>query len=329
VIRGGNWGLPEANLNLDSAGYDLRVRLHKEMNMNLIRNWVGQTGTDHFYNACDKHGIMIWDDFWLANPVDGPHPLNNEMFMDNVRDKILNRRNHASVAIWCGRNEGYPPAALDSAMRVECSNLDGTRYYVSSSADRPVTGLGPYETKDPKWYFTQRGNTLHTEQGIVCVPSAESMRAMMPDEFRWPINDMWGKHDWTQPRVRIYTEDMARSYGEPTGLTDFCKKAQMLNMEGPKAMMETWQSNRGPGVIVWMTHPAWPSLICQSYDYYFEPTAAYFAFKKGSEPVHIMWRADNEKVQVVNNTLRPLKGLNALVEVYDFSGKKYRRLNKC
>ncbi|OUQ53961.1 hypothetical protein B5E60_05325 [Alistipes sp. An116] len=321
LVRGGNWGMADAMLHCDAKRYDTYVRLHKEMNLNMIRNWIGMEGDDEFYEACDRYGILIWDDFWLANPVDGPHPTDNAMFMRNVCDKIRHFRNHASVSVWTGRNEGYPPAALDSAMRYTTGLLDGTRYYLSSSAHAPVTGLGPYETKDPKWYLTHRGTTFHSEQGIVTPPNLESIRAMMPAESLWPINDMWGLHDWTQPRVQIFTDDMTRSYGEARSIEDFCRKAQMLNMEGPKALMESWQSNRGPGVMVWMSHPAWPSLICQTYDYYYEPTAAYFAFKTACEPVHVMWRADNEKVQVVNNTLGNLKDLKVRGELYDLDGR--------
>lgn len=322
IVRGGNWGMAESMLRCDKEGYDIRVKLHKDMNLNMIRNWIGMVGDDEFYDACDKYGIMIWDDFWLANPVDGPHPKDEAMFMANVKDKIRLRRNHAALALWCGRNEGYPPATLDSAMRVETTNIDGTRNYISSSANRPVTGLGPYETKDAKWYFQNRGTTFHSEQGIVAVPPIESMRAMMPKDSLWPISDMWGKHDWTQPRVTIYNDDLNRSYGIATGIEDFCRKAQMMNMEGPKAMMEAWRSNRGPGVLVWMTHAAWPSLICQAYDYYFEPNAAYFAFKKANEPVHVLWRADDGRVEVANDTRKDLTNVIVETAVYDMAGKR-------
>jgi hypothetical protein len=30
-------------------------------------------------------------------------------------------------------------------------------------------------------------------------------------------------------------------------------------------------------------------MIWQTYDYYFDPTAAYFGCKKASEPIHIQW----------------------------------------
>jgi hypothetical protein len=321
IVRGGNWGLPEALLRCSDERYDLLVRLHKDMNLNMIRNWVGQTSDDAFYDACDRHGIMIFDDFWLANPVDGPHPADEQMFIHNATDKVKRFRNHASLALWAGRNEGLPPATLDSAMRNIITVFDKSRHYISNSAESPVTGLGPYENKDPEWYFKNRGTTFHTEQGIVSVPSVESMREMMPEKYLWPANDMWGLHDWTQPRVKIYTDDMISRYGTPESIEDFCRKAQMLNMEGPKAMMEAWQSNRGPGVLVWMTHPAWPSMICQTYDYSLEPTAAYFALKKGSEPVHILWHPVNNMIQAANNTIHDLTGCNAKAEVYDFNGK--------
>lgn len=321
LIRGGNWGLPEALLRNTPAQYDLWVRLHKDMNLNMIRNWVGQTAHDAFYEACDRHGIMIFDDFWLANPVDGPHPSDEKMFLKNAEDKILRFRNHASVALWAGRNEGYPPASLDSALRDMTGSLDPDKHYISNSCRHPVTGLGPYEIKSPDWYFVNRGETFHTEQGIVAVPVVESMRAMMPEEYLWPVNDMWGKHDWTQPRVDIYTNDLERSYGKPESIEEFCKKAWLMNTEGPKAMMEAWQYHRGPGVLVWMTHPAWPSMICQTYDYYLEPTSAYFAIKKGSEPVHIFRNPLDGGIYVANNTLKNITAASAEVIILNEKGE--------
>ncbi len=44
LIRGGNWGMDDGMLNCDAAGYDLRLRLHHDAHLNMIRNWVGMTG---------------------------------------------------------------------------------------------------------------------------------------------------------------------------------------------------------------------------------------------------------------------------------------------
>ncbi len=40
-IKGGNWGMSEYMLRCQGKEYDTKVRLHKEMNFNMIRNWIG------------------------------------------------------------------------------------------------------------------------------------------------------------------------------------------------------------------------------------------------------------------------------------------------
>src|ERR1035438_5662343 len=67
VARGGNWGFPESMLRYRAREYDAAVRYHRDMNFTMIRNWVGQTGDEAFYDACDRYGIVVWQDFWLAN----------------------------------------------------------------------------------------------------------------------------------------------------------------------------------------------------------------------------------------------------------------------
>jgi Exo-beta-D-glucosaminidase Ig-fold domain/Glycosyl hydrolases family 2/Glycosyl hydrolases family 2, sugar binding domain len=322
LIRGGNWGMDDGMLTCDASGYDLRVRLHHDANLNMIRNWVGMTAKDAFYDACDRYGILIWDDFWLANPVDGPDPTDHKMFIANMRDKILRVRSHPSLALYCGRNEGIPPKELDVAMRSATSELDGTRFYIPHSAAGAVTGYGPYDDHNPEWYFKNRGKALHSELGIVAVPSVESMRAMMPATNLWPINDLWAVHDYQSPRSESYTKRIIQRYGAPTGIDDYCRKAQMVNMETAKAMFECLRANRGSGELIWMTQSAWPALICQLYDYYFEPTAAYFGAKEGAKPLHIFWDSNADIIKAANDTLNNETDLIAEARAYDLDGKE-------
>lgn len=322
LVRGGNWGLPEAMLQCDEAGYDLRVRLHKEANFNMIRNWVGQTGHKAFYEACDKYGILIWDDFWLANPVDGPTPKDTTMFMSNVRDKIKWVRRHASVALYCGRNEGLPPADLDSAMNKATKILDGTRLYLPESANGVVTGLGPYDVRPVKWYFENRGVTFHSELGIIAFPEAETMRRMLPEQNWWPINNMWAIHDYQWGRSEKFTNSITARFGAPTSMDDYSRRAQLLNYESAKAMFECLQSNQGSGVLLWMSQAAWPSMICQLYDHYFEYTASYFAVKKACRPVHVLFDPRNNDIRLANNTTKKLTGAVVKAVLYNLNGEK-------
>ena len=112
IARGGNWGFPESNLRYRGREYDIAVAYHADMNFTMIRNWVAQTGDDEFFEACDRHGVMVWQDFCLANPADGPDPYDSEMFIDNAEDVIKRIRNHPSIGIYVGRNEGNPPGSF-------------------------------------------------------------------------------------------------------------------------------------------------------------------------------------------------------------------------
>ena len=117
-LKGGNWGMSEYLLRCHGKEYETKIRLHKEMNYNMIRLWTGCVTDDEFYDYCDKYGIMVWNDFWLYvayNAVAQP-----EAFKANALDKVRRLRNHPSIAIWCGANETRPAPELDILARDDC-----------------------------------------------------------------------------------------------------------------------------------------------------------------------------------------------------------------
>ena len=207
LAKGGNWGMDDGLKTDTPDKYDDKMRLHAEANFTMIRNWVGMTNNHAFYEAADKYGILIWDDFWLANPVDGPDPDDERMFLDNAVDKIKKNRRHASLIIYCGRNESSPPPTLDAGLRRLTLDFDGTRIYFPNSAAAPVGSGGGYAIAAMpnrnngtgiKEYFDEVPNvTLRSECGIPNVPSLESMKKFLPEDKLWPINESWALHDWT------------------------------------------------------------------------------------------------------------------------------------
>jgi hypothetical protein len=204
ICKGGNWGMDDALKADTEAVFDAKVRLHAEANLTMIRNWIGMTNHPAFYEACDRYGILIWDDFWLANPVDGPEPNDEAMFLQNAADKIKKYRKHPSLALYCGRNEGNPPQTLDDGLRELCGTLDGTRYYFSNSASTPVGSGGGYQLAKPggnggiKQYFNDvTSPVIRSERGIPNVPNKESIEKFLKPENVWPISEPWAHHDWT------------------------------------------------------------------------------------------------------------------------------------
>jgi hypothetical protein len=332
MLRGGNWGSNDIHVSADKESYKTKVKLHAAMNFNVIRNWVGQTGHEEFYDYCDQYGILVWDDFWLANQADGPNPKDTSLFFRNAKDKIKQLRNHPSIAVWCGRNETLTQAYMDTVLSRMCSEYDGTRLYINNSRAYPAnTSSGPWALQNsPNWYFNEKEGFL-TELGMPCVPPIESMRKMMPEEDLWPISDMWGMHDFGggNGHPETYRKAVNDRYGKAQGIEDFCMKAQLVNYKNYRALFESWGVKTGEGnaggMIIWMSQSVWPSLMWQTYDYFYEPTAAYFGSMRGCEPLHIQWDASNRKVFAVNVTRKPIENLRAETRIYNLDGEMVSR----
>ncbi len=320
---GGNWGFSETNLRIRGREYDATVRYHRDMNFNIIRNWVGQIGDEEFYDACDKYGIMVWQDFWLANPWDGPDPYDEGMFMQNARDLISRIRQHPSIALYCGRNEGFPPETLQNALQSSIKTMHPQLSYIGSSADDVVTGHGPYCMKPTAFYFKNLSHKFHSEEGMPNIPSWESLsRFLNPAGLSTEDGDTWGQHDFCMegaPRCKDFNAIMEQHFGKPATPRQFTEWAQWLNYDGHRAMFESRQTDR-QGLVMWMSHPCWPSMVWQTYDYYLEPTAAYFGIKKACEPLHIQWNPAEREVEVVNVSRDLTKPLTAEMTIMDTKG---------
>jgi hypothetical protein len=340
-IKGGDWGMSEYMLRCRGQEYDTRVRLHREMNFNMIRNWIGSVTDEEFYDACDKYGIMVWDDFWLnANP-NLPADVNN--FNANAIEKIQRFRNHPAIAVWCADNEGWPEPPLSGFLKEDIATYDGgDRWYQPNSHAENLSGSGLWGSHDPRWYFTpfpaslggNRGWGLRTEMGTSVFTNFESFKKFMPADKWWPRNEMWNLHFFGPLAFNAGPDDYEASikerYGNPKGIEDFCRKAQLLNIETNKAMYEGWEDHMwedASGLMTWMSQSAYPSMVWQTYDYYFDLTGAYWGAKSACEPLHIQWNPVNNSVKVINTTAKDAD-LVAEAAVYNMDGSLAGRYNE-
>ena len=326
-IRGGDWGLDEGLKRIPRERLEAQIKMHALANMNLIRNWVGQSTGEDFYELCDKYGILLWDEFFQPNPSDGPNPDDLPTYMANVRDKILRYRNHAAIAIWCARNEGFPPKEIDDQLRVLMAELEPTRrYQPSSTSGAGVNSGGPYRWRTPREYYVF-GEAFKTEIGTSSIPTIESVQGMMPQKDWEEINDDWAEHDLARGASAgdTYPKTLADRYGKVANLADFVRKSQLANYEAYRAMYEGRNAklfNPSTAVITWMSNPAQPSFVWQLYHHDLEPNAGLFAVEKSGEMVHIQLNESNGSVEVVNNQPTGIANQTARAAIYNLDGSK-------
>ncbi len=325
-IRGGDWGLDEAMKRIPRERLDAEIRMHQLAHMNMIRNWVGQSTGEDFYELCDKYGILVWDEFFQPNKLDGPDPTDNETYIANVREKVLRFRNHPSIALWCGRNESYPPPEIDAGLRRLLAELDSTRIYQPSSTDGGgVRSYGPYRWRAPRFFYRITDDYFKTETGSMSVPTLESIEGMMPRKDWEVIGDDWAEHDFAKGAQKgdVYPSEIASRYGAIRNLADFVRKAQMANYEAFRAMYEGRNAllfHPATAVITWMSNPAQPSFVWQLYHYDLEPMSSLFAVMHASELVHIQFNEANGELQVINNLPTPVSDAVARVTIYSLDG---------
>ena len=98
MVRGGDWGLDEAMKRVSRTRLEAQFRMHAQANLNMIRNWVGQSTSPDFYDLADRYGLMLWDEFFQPNPNDGPDVADTDTYLANLTDKF-DPRDRASAPL--------------------------------------------------------------------------------------------------------------------------------------------------------------------------------------------------------------------------------------
>ncbi|HUB59306.1 MAG TPA: glycoside hydrolase family 2 TIM barrel-domain containing protein [Puia sp.] len=355
-LDGGAW-VPDMMLNRDRRRYDYELRLCRNANVNIVRIWGGGLGeTDDFYELADRYGLLVWQDFWITGDTNGGFkgsadwPVQSRVFIDNVENTIYRIRNHPSLLVWTGGNEGHARKELYDAMRDNVATLDGTRPFIPCSSgfshapkdwkgswpDNQPAGVysgGPYSWQDDAQYYRlvdgKRDWVFKDETGIPSQPPYNTLSKIIPDlvpdpDLPYPLNNTWGYHDACtgNGHYDTYYQAMLDRFGAPVSMRDFSDKMQLLNAGGYRSIFEAagHKLNETGGVMLWKLNAAFPSVIWQVYDWYLEPNSGYYFMKRACEAVHIQLNLDDSAVAVVNRTYIKRPNLQYDAEVVGMTG---------
>jgi hypothetical protein len=325
------------------------------MNLNLIRVWGGAlTERPEFYEACDRYGLLVFQDFWNSGDCNGRwqdpmkkedqwtrrnYPDDHRLFLASAADQIKMLRNHPSLAFWCGGNEITPPIDIFTALKDSIlPALDGTRTFIDYSNSDSMSfntlggnGDGPYGIQSLHTFWATKTYPFNSEVGSVGMGDYESLERFIPKKDLVPPiydarkrhgegteNEVWSYHKYISYDSSVY------AYGPIKDLRDYAEKAQLVNYDQYRALMEGFSSHMWDwytGVIIWKTQNPWTALRGQMYDYYLDPNACLYGLHEGSEPLHIMYDPIAGMTMIVNNTFRTRRDLMMQVRVIDIAGK--------
>ncbi len=346
-IKGGNWIASDALLRLSAQRYEAEVRLHAGLNMNMIRVWGGAlTERPEFYDACDRYGILVWQDLWISGDCNGEwqdplkkdskerrkaYPDDHNLFLTSVTDQVKMLRNHPSLFLWCGGNETYPPKdILDALSKVIFPALDPKRLFLDKSTspmlmtnENGSTGDGPYGILEPVDMFTKKSFPFNPEIGSVGIPNFDGLTKIIPaEELRVPRTPN-GSGSWNYHKYHSF-QDFPDRYGKVRGIEDFCMKAQIVSYDQYRSLQEAsnykmwkWYS----GMLIWKNQNPWTALRGSFYDYYLDYQGGYFGYKHGAAPLHIQLNLNDSTICVVNQTAIKSEKITAWIRLFDLHGK--------
>jgi exo-1,4-beta-D-glucosaminidase len=345
LIRGGGWG-PDMMLRENSRRLRDEFNYVQDMGLNTIR-LEGKLETKEFFDLADERGMLImagwcccdhWEHWAEWAPED------HKIAEQSLRDQIYRLRGHPSLLVWLNGSDNPPPPEVEQTyLKVE-KELLWPNPVISSATGKPaaITGAsgvkmsGPYEYVAPAYWMQDSLGASHpqncnpggcgggygfnteTSPGPA-VPPIESIKAMLPKEHWWPIDDWWNFHagGGEFKDIHVFTDALNARYGTANSLEDFTGKSQMQAYEGIRAMFEAYSRNKytSGGVIQWMLNNGWPSMIWHLYDSYLRPGGGYFGAKAALQPLDPVYGYDDHSIYVVNSQYSDVKDLQVSTKV--------------
>lgn len=321
-VKGMDWWTNDIFLDLPRDRYRWALQSAKAAGIQLWRTWGGGIiETDDFYELCDQLGILVWEDFPIANrPLDSNDPnmphWPQDIWQEQVLLNIFRIRNHPSLALYSGGNEFWPynpgTTADIGVLERSVNDFDGTRGFLRATPDRG--DIHAYPKVDPSWFRRLFPLVPYiSEFGPYSVPEARAIHEFIdPQELEGPLSNVNSQEFVDSHPEFIYhylAYDRFEAEGMPTdtdlqqalasqildikapSLEEYSLAGQVATGEFIQIVSDFLQSNYpvSTGMSPWVYNTPWPlSTFCMFVDYDGQPVASYYFLKRTYEPTHIL-----------------------------------------
>lgn len=344
-LKAMNWTPLDFLYDTDPKEYDWALEQVKNCGIQLLRVWSGggMPEEDYFYELCDRLGIMVWQDSFLANQT-----VTNwdELTLENqVCYNLFRIRNHPSLAVHCGGNEFSCYAAGNSAqmfvIQRNIEDLDPSRPFYRATPDGG--SYHGYRNMDASWLRRLfKELPFMAETGTHSFPNYKSIKQHI-SENEWYKNVDIAADDFEKefPHLNNHLTEYKRnkclimrsraSHYIDLGNCDLktlCEGTQISAYEYYQFALQSFRENypKTVGVMPWVFKRNWTTAAVQLVDGMGEPVAPYYAVKNSyaSQMVfaaldYIIYAPEEDikvPVKVINDSEKHLFA-KAVIDVFD------------
>lgn len=316
-------------------------------NYNMIRVWGGGFyPDDSFYDACDRLGLLVWQDFAFACAVYNA----DASFCANVKQEVIDNvkrlRNHPSLGMWCGNNE-IESAILYWGIPVTEEQKQGylrifeklipsilrhydpqTFYWCSSPSSGGNFDEPSNENKGDSHYwavwhgfkpfddFRKHEFRFCSEYGFESIPCMKTVRAFAsPKDMNLcsPVMQAHQKCGEGNEKLLYYLAQMSRY---PYSFENLVYVTQLVQADAVRLCAEHMRRHRGKcmGSLYWQVNDSNPVISWSSIDYFGRWKALHYYAKKFYAPVLCSVDDSNKERLVINVSNERLKELVGTVK---------------
>ncbi len=299
--RGGNWVPCEPFPSSETANKIKNIlQISALGNMNMVRVWGGGIAEcDEFYDECDRLGILVTQDFFMAC---GTYPANEQWFINELNREAevtcLRLRNHPCLVWWTGDNENATHGedllpdfngrtASIFGLEPIISKYDYSRRYFLSSpyGGTPYMAVTRGTTHTTNFigeifdYFINTdcvGYKEHLEQivarftveePVFGMTTKRSLLRFMDETDLYDDNeDVLLYHCKTNPYIETLLYDYGKAFAQKAlggfdDADDKLFKYAYIQYEWIRVVAENYRRNIGysDGLIFWMLNDCWPA----------------------------------------------------------------------
>ena len=237
-ILGTNWVPLDAFPSQNEKRLDRGLRMVEDIGCNMIRCWGGNVyESDTFFEFCDEHGIMIWQDFIMGCAYYPQYASFCEALRAEAIAAVKRLRSHPSLVLWAGDNEcdafckgnkknGVSLDPNDNVLTRRVlpevlQTYDPFRPYLPSSpyVDPVAFATGRPLSEEHLWgprnyfkssYYKNSQARFASETGFHGCPSPDSLKRFIGTDHLWPHMREDGRPDeeWLAHAASMELEDI-------------------------------------------------------------------------------------------------------------------------
>jgi beta-mannosidase len=345
--KGANW-IPADSFptRISEDSLEGLIRSAVATHQNMLRVWGGGFYEDeHFYDLCDRYGILVWQEFIFSCSI---YPLDDPVFLENVLQEVIDNvrrlRHRACLAVWCGNNEmewGWVDwgwnnpelqglkAAYDQffhhTLPSWCLAEDPDHAYWPSSPSSNIPFDNPnsqnqgdchywdvWHGRKPFSAYRSQYPRFMSEFGFQALPPLATIRTYA-DEADWNMTSyIMEQHQKNASGNSLMVGQMLDTFRLPKDFASLVYLSMVLQAEGIRYGVEHWRRHpeRVAGTLYWQLNDCWPVASWSSLDYFGRWKALHYTARRFYAPL-LLTIEDNPPemgVYITNDTLESWAG---------------------